>query len=235
MNKEMINDSIFSIDRLFLQNYFLFDIKVNDYQIVAFIWNIFLLLIPFFIVIILSRLYQKKKKDYAINRILVLLLGIIWLLFIPNSAYIMTDVRHLVTKCMTFNYFNVCVQDAWFIIVFFAYGLIGWLSLVFLVGQMKFFMNEIGKLKIAKLFPWLLMPFISLGMLLGLVQRWNSWEIFSDPSKLLLDACIYFCDKECFINWSVYTVFLYILYFAGDWLLSDKFKKIYGLFENRKS
>ena len=180
-------------------------------------WNLFLLIIPFFLCKNLIKLRRKSKFSKWHQKLIAACLGFIWLLFIPNSAYIITGGRHLLNYC-PLNYYKVCAENAWMIMFFFTYAVIGWVAFVYLVNQMKILVNEIwGKLAV-KIYIWSIVPVISLGVLLGLINRWNSWEILIYPVAIAKDALKYFTDFMHFKNWLIFTIFLYILYFIGDYL-----------------
>ncbi len=196
-------------------------------------WNLFLLLIPFFLCRNLIKLWRKSKFSKCYQKLFVVCLYFIWLLFVPNSAYIITDIRHLLNFC-PLNKYKICVENAWMIMFFFTYAVIGWVAFVYLVNQMKILVNEIwGKLAV-KIYILSIMPIISLGVLLGLINRWNSWEVFIYPSKITKDALMYFTDPLYFKNWLIFTIFLYILYFMGDYLFLPLKRRHKRQLENRQ-
>lgn len=194
-----------------------FNLTINDYPTIMIVWNLFLLIIPFFLCRNLIKLQRKSKFSKWHQKLFAVCLGFVWLLFIPNSAYVITDVRHLLNYC-PLSYYKVCAENAWMIMFFFTYAVIGWVAFVYLVNQMKILVNEIwGKLAV-KIYIWFIVPVISLGVLLGLINRWNSWEIVVYPVAIAKDALMYFTDFTHFKNWLIFTMFLYILYFIGDYL-----------------
>ncbi|MEA3463968.1 MAG: DUF1361 domain-containing protein [Patescibacteria group bacterium] len=180
-------------------------------------WNLLLLVIPFFLCGNLIKLWQKSKFSKCRQKLAAVCLYFVWLLFIPNSAYIITDIRHLLNFC-PLNQYKICIENAWMIMFFFSYSVIGWVAFVYLINQMKILVNEIwGKLAV-KIYIWLIAPIVSLGVLLGLINRWNSWEALIYPIAIAKDALKYFTDFVYFKNWIIFTIFLYILYFTGNYL-----------------
>lgn len=202
-------------------------LTIHDYPVLAIFWNILLLIIPFYCVIILFKYKKLTGFKKPLQKIFGFLLAFVWLMFIPNSAYIISDVRHLLDYCPTHSPLRVCSQNAWMIIFFFTYASVGWVSMVYLVNQMKKFICELINKKIANYYIFVIIPLISLGLLLGLVNRWNSWEIFIYPILLFNNIILYFTDFIYFRNWLVFTIFLYILYYAGNNIFKEKinFKK----------
>lgn len=206
---------------LFSADSFLMQPKINNYEIISIVWNIILLLVPYYVCKFLKYNWQKNKFKLYREKFIVILCGFIWLLFIPNAAYIMADLRHIVSPCILENYYHVCLIKTWIIFFFFLYSIIGWISMIYLIRQMKKLIKIIINEKISKLFVWLTIPLISLGLLLGLVQRWNSWEFFINPYLIFKDALTYFINGTYFLNWLLIAAILYILYFLGDYLFID--------------
>jgi len=200
------------------------------------LWNLFLLLIPFFLCYCLIKFWQARldRKSYPTgqatkfrkipDKLLAFILGILWLLFIPNSAYIMTEVRHLLDFC-PINSTRVCIDNAWMIMFFFTYAIVGWIFYVYLLNQMKFLVNIIWRQLGVKIYIITIIPFISLGVMLGLINRWNSWEVFITPYQLINDIAKYFTNFIYFKNWLLFIIFLYLLYFGGNYLFKKKSTK----------
>lgn len=207
MVDDVINKLIYDAD---LPGY----LFVNQYPVFGFIWNFILLMIPFGMAFWLKHYYRAHGLKNIGNKTIFFLIFFLWLIFVPNSAYIITDIRHLLGFCPN-SLYRVCVSNAWMIMVFFSYSVMGWVAYVYLLRDMKIFLQEINP-KISVFFIPVIIPFISLGVLIGLVNRWNSWEIFSQTQEIMIDLLNYFYRQEYFINLVIYTFFFYLLYFAGD-------------------
>lgn len=216
----MINNNLVNFyDLLDLLNSF----QINNYPVITIAWNIFLLSIPFYLGSKLNKLWQKTKFKTPKEKGMALGLFALWLLFAPNAAYVISDSRHISGFCPE-NYYQICPSNAWMIIVFFSYACIGWVTHVYLVNQMKNLVkNAYGKsAQIAYL--WLISPIISLGLLLGLIDRWNSWDALIHPIMVVESAWQYLSDWTYFKNLLIYTIFLYLLYFVGDIIFTSKIK-----------
>jgi len=210
-----INDSVFAFDNIFPTNGWFYLMKINGYPLLGMVWNVLLLLVPYYSWFFLESLRTKKiLKDFR-GKILGGVLFFIWLIFIPNSAYIITDVRHLGNECALTSYYHVCPGTFWFLPVFYAYSLVGWIAMVFLVDKMKISIEKMFNRKISKIFSTGIVPVISLGVLLGLLNRWSSWEIFTNPAGVAITALSYFYNPIFFSDWAALTVFLYFLYWIG--------------------
>lgn len=202
---------------------YLLNITINGYDIAAILWNIFLALIPFFICGYLIKMKKRKNFKTLGSRICLFVLMFLWLIFIPNTAYIITDVRHLLDYC-PLNYDRICVDNAWMIMFFFTYGAIGWFLLVLGLNQFKYFLSEF-KYNLEKYFIFFTIPFISLGVLVGLINRHNSWEIFYKPLLVFNNIIIYFSHWPYLKNWLIFTLFIYLLYFCGNIIFVPAVKK----------
>lgn len=223
MISRYINKSIYSVDNFFVDDRWLFRLKVNNYQIVTIFWNIGLMLIPWLLASILYRLWRKTGFRSFAHKGLAGLIFFAWLLFIPNTAYVMSEVRHLIDYCPRDSAFQVCEENAWMSIFFFIYAAIGWVFYVFLLNQMKTLVALVCNRLVSHLFVVLLVPAIALGFLLGLLNRWNSWEFFIYPRDFFATIPVYWTDSIYFTNWLFFTIFLYVLYWGGTWLFKDRF------------
>jgi uncharacterized membrane protein len=141
------------------------------------IWNLFLAYVPYAI--------STWMTAHPMRRPLTILLSLFWLLFIPNSFYILTDLYHLAD-----GHRNSRVPE-WFdlsLILSFAWNglLLGILS----VRQMEKILIP-GVPGAPALRQWLfLCPVMwlnALGIYIGRCLRYNSWDIFVNPFQLLAD------------------------------------------------
>src|SRR5687767_8279664 len=85
MEKLLILSSLFSIALAFARVLY-----TGELLFLSLIWNLFLALIPY----ALTRLLTQRSY-WVENKWKFALINFIWLLFIPNSFYIITDLFHL--------------------------------------------------------------------------------------------------------------------------------------------
>lgn len=245
MNQNFINNSIYGIDSIFKRFSLDETIGVNGYPLLAVVFNLVMLAVPYFIFILLKKYKNKTGLKSVKDKAIALALGFLWLIFIPNTVYIISDIRHINGFCPVDSEFMVCVDTAWMILFFFIYASIGWVAFVYFLNQMKGLVGGIFSASSNPPTPLVMgafnppaplskggdygnffiisvIPLISLGFLLGLLNRWNSWEIFVDPIGILKTAIIYFTDINYFFNWAVFTLFLYILYYGGNYLFKKQ-------------
>jgi uncharacterized membrane protein len=141
------------------------------------IWNLFLAYIPYFITGVLAR-----KPGLVSNKFYFVPLFLVWLLFVPNSFYIITDLFHLGDR------YNDRQAPQWFdlaMILSFAWN--GLLLGVLSVRQMEHILFPRLSLRDELLFLYPVMWLNALGIYTGRYLRYNSWDVVTDPFQLLGD------------------------------------------------
>jgi uncharacterized membrane protein len=140
-------------------------------------WNLFLAALPYG----WTKLALFKRIWYR-KRVLMFLHVSVWLLLIPNSFYILTDLFHLA------DWYNDFKVPGWYdliVIVSFAWNglLLGMMS----VRQMEIFLEqELGRLpRLLFLCPVMLLN--GLGVYVGRYLRFNSWDVITSPVRLISD------------------------------------------------
>lgn len=137
-------------------------------------WNLFLAFLPWLFSTVLT-IYPKLQQ----NKLVLIALVFSWLLFFPNSLYILTDLFHLQLQTSMPKWFDLVL------ILSFA-----WTGLMF--GFMSLW--DIEKIMGNKIHKNL-MPVVSLSLLflgsfgiyLGRYLRWNSWDVITEPFNLFFD------------------------------------------------
>ena len=212
----IIHKSFLSLDTFYEHYPALGNIAINHYQLVTAVWNIFLALLPLAIFLFLKSYWRRTGLIEFYQKLAAAILFLFWLVVFPNSAYIITDIRHLVSYCPLNSPDKVCPDNAWMIIVFFTYASLGWVTFYYNLKLMSNLAHEIFKWLKPYFFAALIIPITSLGILLGLLNRFNSWDVFLYPLWLLKVFPVYFLDLNYFMNWFIFTLFLGSLYLSGD-------------------
>ncbi len=137
-------------------------------------WNLFLAFLPWLFSTILM-IYPRLQQ----NKLGWVLLISSWLLFFPNSLYILTDLFHLQIETEMPKWFDLCL------ILSFA-----WTGLMF--GFMSLWDIEkiLGGLITRKLLPVVSLCLLflgSFGVYMGRYLRWNSWDILTEPFNMFYD------------------------------------------------
>lgn len=143
----------------------------NSTYLLFLIWNLFLAFIPYFLSSSIYKNFFNTSKKIQNS-----FYGLVWLLFIPNSFYILTDFTHLHFKT-TFQFSLDMLIISGFSFVGFYVGLLSIHTIRLLV--IAKYGNTKGNIFI------LTISFLSaFGIYLGRVLRFNSWDIISKPIQL---------------------------------------------------
>jgi uncharacterized membrane protein len=140
-------------------------------------WNLFLAWIPMVAALVA---YNSSKQRSWLSWIVVPVGAFVWLIFLPNAPYLVTDIIHLQpTPEISFWY------DLLMIVAFAWTG--SFLGLVSL-----FLMQEVIRRAVGGVISWLFVlgavGLSGFGIYLGRFLRWNSWDIFFHPIRLSYDV-----------------------------------------------
>ena len=147
----------------------------NSFFYIFLLWNLILAYIPFWI----SHRFLTQQKIRKI-KILFWSILLIWMAFLPNAPYIITDLFHLQKGSSMPQWFDLILVCS-----FACNGL-----LLFYISIME--VNQILKQQFSKITIAIATSFIFLlcgfGIYLGRYLRWNSWDIVQNPAMLFRDA-----------------------------------------------
>jgi uncharacterized membrane protein len=138
------------------------------------VWNLFLAFVPYFLS------YQLTLRPAWIeNKWKFATVFIIWLLLVPNSFYILTDLFHLYDSKALPRWYDLLL------IVSFAWNalLMGILS----VRHMEKIIEAMWLYRYDWLFVYPVMWLNALGVYIGRYLRYNSWDVLSNPFELMGD------------------------------------------------
>jgi len=135
------------------------------------IWNLLLAWIPFGLAILI---YDRHRAGTRPLRLLPL--GALWLLFLPNAPYIVTDFKHLVPSAVVPLWVDIVViaAPAW------TGMLLGFLSLYLIQSVVR----DLAGARLAWAAAVAVLGLASFGIYLGRVLRWNSWDVLANPHVL---------------------------------------------------
>src|SRR6056297_3703612 len=120
--------------------YNLLNYKINHYSIGDIFWNLSLIIFTYYLFYTFK--YLLFQKDNKLKSFLLILVFIAWYTFLPNTLYLLTDIRHLLDYCPRNSYLDMCAQNSWMLFVFFAYAMIGWLTFYHLTTKMLNLINK---------------------------------------------------------------------------------------------
>ncbi|MFI5156081.1 MAG: DUF1361 domain-containing protein [Chitinophagales bacterium] len=152
-------------------------IHTGKLTFVSLVWNLFLAYVPYFLSHFISgRTWMKDKKLFA------LLFFLVWIFWIPNSFYIITDLFHLSDEL------NLSSVPAWYdLILISSFAWNGMLLGILSVREMeKIFWSHV-RIKHELFFLYPVMWLNALGVYTGRYLRFNSWDAIMSPFQLFMD------------------------------------------------
>ena len=164
-------------------------------------WNLFLAWVPLILAKIWSlRLEMKPLKQWKSVGMFSL-----WLLFFPNSPYLITDLVHLETR------YNAAIWSDTLLLFSCAFaGLIVGLYSLHLVHKILSQSFSFFKSWSIIIISLILTGF---GIYLGRVQRWNSWDLFTNPFNLIHDIFVQLSNPQAIKMTLGFSALLFIVYY----------------------
>jgi uncharacterized membrane protein len=180
-----------------------------DFQFL--LWNLFLAWVPFILALVV---YDRYRRGTPLVRLLPALA--LWLLFLPNAPYIVTDFVHLSAARIPPLWFDGVELSA------FAWTgmLLGFVSL--------YLVHAVVRHRFGAVAGWAgvigVLALVSAGVFLGRVKRWNSWDVLTQPRSLLAQLHAHVDDPASLVRATgvtlVTTIALALAYFVF-YLLMD--------------
>ena len=137
-------------------------------------WNLFLAWIPFAVALLV---YDRARRGGGA----LALFGLagLWLLFFPNAPYLVTDLKYLRV---------IHNAPIWFDVVLVGAAAVCGLALGFLS---LYLIHAVAERRFGATRAWVgvlaMLLLSSVGVFLGRFQRFNSWDVFTDPKPILDD------------------------------------------------
>lgn len=157
------------------------------------VWNLFLAWIPLLLALFV---YDRYRRGTSLARLAPP--GALWLLFLPNAPYIVTDFIHLSAASQAPLWFDGVEVSA------FAWTglLLGFVSLYLVHAAVRHrFGGAIG---------WAgalgVLALVSAGVYLGRVKRWNSWDLLTQPGSMLAQLHSHLADPASLARATAATV-----------------------------
>ena len=143
----------------------------RNLELTNLVWNLFLAWVPF----VFALAFYDGARNGTRSRSLVALGGV-WLVFLPNAPYLVTDVKILDHLVGRIEWYDVVLA-------------IGSATLGLVLGFISLYLVQaVVSARLGRGAGWLLatgaLGLSGLGVYLGRYQRWNSWEVLTEPSKI---------------------------------------------------
>lgn len=151
-------------------------VATDSMRYVFLIWNLVLAIIP----LVLAVWLVSRIKTHGWLRWQQIVLTGLWLVFLPNSFYLITDFVHLAQTHEVNVYFDTALITS-----FVFNGLAtGYLSVYLIHKELTKRFSE----KNALILVSLIFLLCSFAIYLGRFTRWNTWDILLRPAGLLFDV-----------------------------------------------
>lgn len=168
------------------------------------VWNLFLAWVPYVFSIITDGLHRLFPRQWWLQ----VPAGMIWLLFFPNAPYILTDFFHLAPR-----YGSPLWYDTLLLIAFSFTGI--FLAFASLRTMQRLVSYYAGRF-VGWVFAFLALVLSGVGIYLGRFERWNSWDMLTQPERILADILAPMTDPLNSLRFfgfsSLFTAFLLICY-----------------------
>jgi uncharacterized membrane protein len=145
------------------------------------VWNLILAWVPLLLALLVYDRYRRGSPLVRLTPALVL-----WLLFMPNAPYIVTDFVHLSASSPVPLWFDGVELSA------FAWVgmLLGFVSL--------YLLHAVARHRFGTAAGWtgvlMVLALVSAGVYLGRVKRWNSWDLLTQPGRRLAQLHAHLAD-----------------------------------------
>jgi uncharacterized membrane protein len=182
------------------------------------VWNLFLAITPIAFIFLAKKLHDNFGFQKLSMKTLIIGLMTTWLLFFPNSPYIITDLMHLShlpKHLLWFDSVGIFITALTGLVV----GLYSMYN--FQLLSEKLFGNTTA---------WFLVfastVLSGFGLYLGRFARFNSWDLFSNPIHLLRQSLIETSNPLAIQTTLVFSIVLIGLYLSFYNLISFKHEHI---------
>jgi len=167
------------------------------------VWNLFLAFIPYLISNWLTTSIATIKSKLRLAAAITA-----WLLFIPNSFYILTDLFHLD---------EIASAPKWFdLLLLLSFALNGLFLGIISLRQMESLLKQSNGKSFSLLIIFAVMWLNAYGIYIGRFLRYNSWDVVAQPFSLfgeLMHMMIHpFQNKMEWVMIFCYAVFMTLLY-----------------------
>lgn len=169
------------------------------------LWNLFLAFIP---LVFSFWLYRRKVQ----TRSLLWWIGFaVFIAFLPNAPYVLTDIIHLIR--------GTTEVSTWVITLFFIpihvfAILLGFEAYVVSLINQGLYLKRQGAGKFILLSELLTHALCAIGIFLGRFRRYNSWDLVTDPDRILSNTLDDLTSKLPLVVMLITFIILVVLYWV---------------------
>lgn len=189
--------------------------STGTFRYVQLAWNLILAWIPYVLTLLIKRISSNSDAKRN-SRFLMVVIGVVWLFFYPNSPYILTDFIHVVEKPMPSVRSNSLITTnaiLWYDIILhsafaFVGHIIGLISLVILHRLL----NAVYKAHAGWTVALVAILLGGYGIYLGRFERLNSWDVFKDPLVTMRIGIINLLNPKAVLFAVCFGFFIFLTY-----------------------
>jgi uncharacterized membrane protein len=183
------------------------------------IWNLFLAWIPLLLAYTAWVFSLRRKWLFVV----IPLIAFVWLIFLPNAPYIITDFTHLADPRPDVPIWFDVMMLMWF----------SWTGLLLGIVSL-YLMQDIVHREFGRWAGWIMVLAVSalsgLGVYIGRFVRWNSWDILTSPGDILGQFVSSAQDPSLrsigfTVIFSGFFLFVYVTLYAFGHLLQEPAQK----------
>ncbi|RYU93689.1 DUF1361 domain-containing protein [Emticicia agri] len=192
-------------------------IKTQQLRGIYLLWNLFLAWVPLFFVLVARRYQFLHQTPTRLRQLIIYVCLGLWLLFFPNSPYIITDLIHLTESHSRLLWFD----SVSFFIVALA-GLATGLYSLYVAHQI---IRQITN----KFWAWSILSISvvlsGFGLYLGRFVRFNSWDLFTDPIFLFRKSFQELQNPLAIQTTMVFSLVVMVLYVSLNLLIPPSYER----------
>jgi uncharacterized membrane protein len=168
------------------------------------IWNLFLAWLPYIFSLLAALLDNLFKRHWW----LLIAPGLLWIIFFPNAPYLVTDFLHL--------------RDYPRVPIWYDIGMLAtfaWTGCFLAIASLRTMQTLVQKYMgwfLGWIFTGIALSLGGLGIFLGRISRWNSWDLLLQPKSIIYEVTFSILDPfnnlQFFGFTTLYTAFLLVCY-----------------------
>lgn len=147
------------------------------------IWNLLLAWVPLLWSLKVDALYTQRARRWRF-----VLPGLLWLIFLPNAPYLITDFIHLRVFGPWLVWYDLCLL-----------ALFAWTGSFLAIGSLRI-MHRVAEAWWGRVIGWMLIlsciGLCGVGIYLGRFLRWNSWDLLFAADEIVLDLVTRLADPH---------------------------------------
>ena len=192
-------------------------IKTEHLRGVYLLWNLFLAWVPLLFILVARRYQSDSDAPVAIRQAVIYSCLGFWLLFFPNSPYIITDLIHLTESQHHLLWFDS--------VSFFVVALAGLATGLYSL----FVAHEIIEKLTGKIIAWVIVfssvVLSGFGLYLGRYIRFNSWDLFTNPVFLFRKSIHELQNPLAIQTTMVFSLVVMVLYVSLNLLIPTSYER----------